>query len=793
MYIPTMFYNLGGCVRAIPTGSVIPPGVTLGTVTDGTDSWNYIEVEQGYHTYIEFDFGTTEEAKLVLIGEGGFSTTGSAEPGASQYDLGGGAGGDVIIQDVALQPGAYYMSASANTEGYPNGNGGDAAFRNDFSDSQDNRVFIAYGGGNSDSTLDGGDGGDNTSYQGGIGVVNAGAKTGGGGAGSTMSGLSGIQQPGIGNASIGGDGGSGSIVTSPFLNAVGYSIVGSGGPGMGTVNTPTPVSFNLKGHQTGDANQWGLGGSWNTNRTRNTPNQSRAFLFIPISPNCPEEWPLIFSDTNACTASVSDVFYTAANNGIELGNTLFTDFGLTQTTASLFRTSGSNEYFSTNAFGEIITSGSNCFVTWTLNYSDTNACTSSISTDFYTREGTTLSVGNTLYTDASLTQTTASLFRTSGSNEYFETDTSGEITSSGSVCPIIFTSWSLNYNDTDVCTSSTSADFYTSIGTTLSVGNILYTDIGLTQTTASLFQSSGSNMYFNTDSSGEILTSGSNCVDTWNLTYSNGNVCTSSLSTDFYTTQGIPLAVGNILYTDLGLSQTTASLFKTPSSNLYFETDTNGEILTSGSICPDFCETWNFNGGPSTDNTGSATLCGTTSSVDFFVPPNTTVTKCVQVGTTRNLSGADSQIVYVANGCVSQWELFYNETNACTSSLSATFYTTGSTELTVGNILYTNSTRSQTTASLFRTSGSSLYFTTDTNGEILTSGSACVSNCESWNFIGGPDVGTGDFTGSYIPCGQTGSVDFAVPPSTTVNQCLQSGSVKNLTGAGSSFQYVSTC
>ena len=430
MYIPTMFYALGSCVRALPTGSVTPTGVTLGTVTDGTNSWNYIEVEQGYHAYIEVEFGTTEEAKLILIGEGGFSTTGSAEPGGGQYDLGGGAGGDVIIQDVSLQPGQYYMSASANTKGYPEPGGG-AAFRNDFADSADNIVFLVAGGGTSTATSIGGDGGDNTLYIGGAGDIYGGAETGGGGAGSTMNGTTGSQQPGIGNASIGGDGGSGSIVSSPFSNAVGYDMVGSGGPGMGLV---AGASFNLRGNQTGNVDQWGLGGSWFVNGTRNDPNQSRAFLFIPISPNCPEEYSLIFSDTNACTASVSDVFYTAANTTISLGNTLYTDFGLTQTTASLFRTSGSNEYFSTNTLGEIITVNEICPTSYIFQFSDTNACTSSLSGEFFTSGSDTLSNGNTLYTDADLLLTTASVYNTSGSGFTFFTDTNGLISLSGSQC-----------------------------------------------------------------------------------------------------------------------------------------------------------------------------------------------------------------------------------------------------------------------------------------------------------------------------------------------------------------------
>ena len=437
MYIPTMFYNLGGCVRALPTGSVIPTGVTLGTVTDGTDSWNYIEVEQGYHTYIDVD-GTTEEAKLILIGEGGLSTTGSSSPGGGQYDLGGGAGGDVIIQDVSLQSGQYYMSASANTKGYPEPGGG-AAFRTDLPGGVMNTTFITAGGDTPTATSIGGDGGDNTLYIGGAGAMYGGTQTGGGGAGSTMNGTTGMQQPGVANASVGGDGGSGSIVSSPFSNAVGYNIVGSGGPGMGTV---AGGSFNLKGNTTGDPNQWGLGGKWFVNGTRDTPNQSRAFLFIPISPECPDEWTLIYSDTNVCTASLSTEFYTAANNGIELGNTLYTDYGLTETTASLFRTSGSNEYFSTNTFGEIITVNEICPTSWILQYSDTDACSSSLSSEFWT-SGSSTSNGNTLYTDSTLLLTTASLFNTSGSALYFETDINGLISNSGSHCDGIGNTWRL--------------------------------------------------------------------------------------------------------------------------------------------------------------------------------------------------------------------------------------------------------------------------------------------------------------------------------------------------------------
>jgi len=433
MYIPTMFYQSANCVLAQPTGSVIPPGVQIGTVTDGTDSWNYIEVEQGYHSYIQVEYGSTEAAKIVLIGEGGAITTGSAEPGGSQYDLGGGAGGDVIIQDVSLSPGRYFLSASANSHGWPEP-GGNAVFRNDDSESGNWGTLTAFGGDTPTATLVGGDGGDNTLHQGGDGGVYVGAKAGGGGAGSTSNGLTGMQEPGIGNASIGGDGGSGSVVTSPFSNAVGYSIVGAGGPGMGTVNTSTPVAFNDRGDTDGDNAQWGFGGSWATNRQKIAPKQSRAFLFIPISPTCPKEWSLLYSDSNACTSSVSGEFYTAAGDELSLGNTLYTDFGLNFTTSSLFRTSGSNEYFSTNTYGEIITTGSNCPTPWPLNYSDTNACSSSVSGEFWTSGSSTLTVGNTLYTDFGLTQTTASLFITAGDTTYFNTDISGEILSIDQRC-----------------------------------------------------------------------------------------------------------------------------------------------------------------------------------------------------------------------------------------------------------------------------------------------------------------------------------------------------------------------
>ena len=420
MYIPTMFYALGSCVRALPTGSVTPTGVTLGTVTDGTNSWNYIEVEQGHHAYIEVDFGTTEEARLILIGQGGQATSSLGE--------GGGAAGDVIIQDVALQPGQYYMSAS--DDGGDITIGGSSAFRTDFADSADNVVFLALGGNESDNQ----NGGRNTNFIGGTGDIQGGQQGGGGGAGSTSSGGNTIEEPGPQVGAQGGQGGSGSVIPSPFNNAFPGSFgsyVAEGGPGG------DPGDLGAAAQGIGLGGKYGDGGfvsniptpGENVNR-----GESRAFLFIPISPNCPEEYSLIFSDTNACTASVSDVFYTAANTTISLGNTLFTDFGLTETTASLFRTSGSNEYFSTNAFGDIITVNEICPTSYIFQFSDTNACTSSLSGEFFTSGSDTLSNGNILYTDADLLLTTASVFNTSGSALTFFTDTNGLISLSGSQC-----------------------------------------------------------------------------------------------------------------------------------------------------------------------------------------------------------------------------------------------------------------------------------------------------------------------------------------------------------------------
>ena len=791
MYIPSMFFGKGGdCATFAFTGSV-PPNTATGFVSASDGEYFFVRSE-----LTEFAFeitGSTSSAKLILGGGGGRANVFNFNPLAvGESSAGGGGAGEVLIQDIYLSPGLYFVSASAGGSSGSYGqeiSDGDATHfivRQDLPQPEQT-LIIARGGKQNDEDTGGKSGNLN---DGGlpIGVSGGTITAGGGGGGSTQDGQDAYNTPGVGNAKTGGDGGTGSLVPSAFVTIMSSSFIGIGGPGQG-------YGGNDGGTPGGIVNAYSNGGM--AQGQQGGDGQRGVFaLFIPKS-NCETG----SSETFATSSTLEGVCQSAGNtnlfydgntyNGLQIGATLFNDKYLSNPVSNSYIISSSNEVFLIGGSNGVISSQDVCSTTIALaSGSDTTtACSSSVQNNYYHTGSFT--AGNTVYSDFNRTTTVPNNFYKDPALNVSQT-ISGVLQTSTS-CPPIFTTFPLvsGSNSTEACSRTSQRDFYTATGSILSVGNTLFNDTTLSSDVgAQFFRTSGSIRHFNTNGSGVIISSGSICINTFRLNFADTNVCTASLVSDFYTQQGTSLTVGNTLFTDTALSQTTASLFKTSGSNVFFETDTNGEITSSGSICPDSCETYNFNGGPSSDNTGSATLCGTTASVDFFVPPNTTVSKCVQVGTAKNLTGVDSQIIFVAQGCVSQWPLFYNETNACTSSLSATFYTTGSTELTVGNILYTNNTRSATTASLFRTSGSNLFFETNVSGEITSSGSACVNNCESYNFNGGP---SSDNTGSFVPCGETGSIDFNVPANSTVNKCVQSGSAKNLTGGGSNIQFVSTC
>lgn len=259
MYIPTIFLGAqGGCIDCIISGSALPTGVTVGNLVSGSQKYFWIKVEGGSSVEFDIEGSITNEAKLLLVGGGGYKD--SLLPINNTF--GGGAAGSVVWQDISLQPNRYFLSASIGGTS-TNNTGGAAQFIVPFNepDPIKRTLIFANGGGPNQLTSDGGD---NDNFSGGEGKFPSYA--GGGGAGSTSNGQNGV-------GTTGGDGGSGSYIPEPFNDVVGYDWVAQGGPGDGNIVGQFP---------NGDNGAYGNGGSTSNNSSENGKN-GVAVLFIPIT------------------------------------------------------------------------------------------------------------------------------------------------------------------------------------------------------------------------------------------------------------------------------------------------------------------------------------------------------------------------------------------------------------------------------------------------------------------------------------------------------------------------------
>ncbi len=266
MYIPTIFFGgTESCVNLIPSQSQFPTGSVrfgqLGPTGSGDDtSYFYVRCEPGEEVNFTIQDGVTTTAKLLLIGGGG---------GVDSANEGGGAAGDVIFQDIALEPGNYLLSCSANPSDGTTIAGNSVFFTNTDDIPSNQTRYIAYGG--ETATFD--DGGNNTNFTGGDGAAGAG---GGGGAGSAGNG-------GDRAGDSGGDGGDATTIPSPFRNITGVGFITSdkvagGGGGKGQC-----------ANSDGGAparNQYGSGATYDFNPSCVAQNytgvKGAAFLYVPI-------------------------------------------------------------------------------------------------------------------------------------------------------------------------------------------------------------------------------------------------------------------------------------------------------------------------------------------------------------------------------------------------------------------------------------------------------------------------------------------------------------------------------
>jgi len=234
MYIPINFLasNLS-CANALFSGSTVPnSGSTepYGRIGSGSDeAYFFIKTEVGESITFNINGGTTSQAKLLLVGGGGYSNAFGPDPiDDTSYSAGGGAG-QYRFQDIELQPGiTYFMSSSASGGTVSAQTGGESLFITNFVADPAFHTAISASGGQSSTDEDGGTSGDG--FSGGTGDA-SGPGGGGGGGGSTSAGENGS------NAG-GGDGGSGSFLAAPFSLALDNNFttgtkLAAGGPGDG--------------------------------------------------------------------------------------------------------------------------------------------------------------------------------------------------------------------------------------------------------------------------------------------------------------------------------------------------------------------------------------------------------------------------------------------------------------------------------------------------------------------------------------------------------------------------------
>ncbi len=272
MYIPINFLASSlSCANTLLSGSDIPNDHSdnyerIGSGSD--DAYFVIKTNVGESVTFNISGGITSQAKLLLVGGGGRSNLYNQNPlNPSDSSTGGGGAGEVIFQDIELQPGInYFMSSSATGGTSANPTGGSSTFIQNYVADPVNWIQLTADGGQSNNQSTGGDSGNG--FSGGTGNIGT---AGGGGAGSTGDG-----QDRDGND--GGDGGDGYTIPSPFKSVVvdlGTKIAG-GGPGDSYQNFPGSYASGV------GVDNYGNGGS-GAGAGNDNGNPGVAFLFIPIN------------------------------------------------------------------------------------------------------------------------------------------------------------------------------------------------------------------------------------------------------------------------------------------------------------------------------------------------------------------------------------------------------------------------------------------------------------------------------------------------------------------------------
>ena len=417
MYIPSMFYGQsGGCVNFSFTGSV-PANTTTGFVS-GSDGEYFYVISELVDFAFEITSGSTSNAKLVLGGGGGRSNAFNFDPlNDTDSSAAGGGAGEVLIQDVYLSPGLYFVSASAGGSSGSYGqeiSDGDAShfiIRQDLPQPEQT-LIIAKGGLQNDNDTGGESGNE---FDGGLPIGSGTITAGGGGGGSTRVGQDAYDTPGIPNSKTGGDGGSGSVISSPFSDAFGGSnhTIGTGGYGQGYGGSDGTTPG-------GSPNAYSNGGA--AFGRYGTDGERGVFaLFIPKK-DCITGG----SETFATSSTLQGVCESAGNtnlfydlntyNGLQIGATLFNDKYLDNPVSNSYIISSSNEVFLIGGSNGVISSQTVCSTTVSLaSGSDSTTACANVSENNYYHTGS-FTAGNTLYSDFGRTTTVPNNFYRNGIN-----------------------------------------------------------------------------------------------------------------------------------------------------------------------------------------------------------------------------------------------------------------------------------------------------------------------------------------------------------------------------------------